>query len=464
MKVKVQVQIESNNSAEPVIEEIFDLTRDELTPETLGLTLDEAKTLLANLQAKFAESQTIEYVKNHRQCLHCGKTRATKDHHELVFRTLFGKLRLESPRFYTCDCQPQQQKSESPLAACLPDRTAPELKYLQTQWVALMPYGVTVKRLEDILPIDQNVATLHRHVLAAGERVDNELGDEQPMFAHGCIAEWESLPEPDPPLVVGIDGGYVHARDGDNRKAGWFEVIVGKSMTADGDKKCFAFVADYNSKPKRRLYETFCSQGLQMNQTVTFLSDGGDTVRDLQFYMSPFSEHLLDWFHITMRITVIRQMAKGLPKLKWLKGVEDNLERVKWFLWHGNVFMALQVLDDIEGNLECLDDKQTTDKVRKFERTFGEFRTYIERNEGFIVNYRDRYFYGKAISTAFVESAVNQVISKRMVKKQQMHWTKKGAHLLLQVRTRVINDEWRDIFHRWYPKMHSTEKTLQLAA
>ena len=51
-----------------------------------------------------------------------------------------------------------------------------------------------------------------------------------------------------------------------------------------------------------------------------------------------------------------------------------------------------------------------TDKVRKFERTFGEFRTYIERNDAFIVNYRDRYFYGEPISTAFVESAVNQVI------------------------------------------------------
>ncbi|MAE40148.1 MAG: hypothetical protein CML07_04380 [Psychrobacter sp.] len=133
--------------------------------------------------------------------------------------------------------------------------------------------------------------------------LDNELGEEQPMFAHGCIAEWESLPQPDPPLVVGIDGGYVHARcsesrrrrgDGDNRKAGWFEVIVGKSIAADGDKKCFAFVADYDEKPKRRLYETLNGQGLQMNQSVTFLSDGGDTVRDLQFYLCPFSEHILD--------------------------------------------------------------------------------------------------------------------------------------------------------------------------
>jgi hypothetical protein len=40
-----------------------------------------------------------------------------------------------------------------------------------------------------------------------------------------------------------------------------------------------------------------------------------------------------------------------------------------------------------------------------------------------------------------VESTVNQVVSRRMVKKQQMQWTKRGAHPLLQIRTRVLNDE-----------------------
>ena len=49
-----------------------------------------------------------------------------------------------------------------------------------------------------------------------------------------------------------------------------------------------------------------------MNQQVVFLSDGGDTVRDLQYYLSPESEHLLDWFHITMRLTVMGQMVKGM--------------------------------------------------------------------------------------------------------------------------------------------------------
>ena len=60
-----------------------------------------------------------------------------------------------------------------------------------------------------------------------------------------------------------------------------------------------------------------------------------------------------------------------------------------------------------------------------------------------IPNYGERYHNGERISTGFVESAVNQVISKRMAKKQQMQWTQRGAHLLLQVRTRVLTKNGR---------------------
>jgi len=76
----------------------------------------------------------------------------------------------------------------------------------------------------------------------------------------------------------------------------------------------------------------------------------------------------------------------------------------------------------------------------------------------------DRYRYGEMISTAFAESTVNQVVSKRMVKKQQMRWTQCGAHLLLQVRTRVLNGDWRDTFCRWYPSMTKTEESVECVA
>jgi hypothetical protein len=86
-----------------------------------------------------------------------------------------------------------------------------------------------------------------------------------------------------------------------------------------------------------------------------------------------------------------------------------------------------------------------------------EFRTYIERNGGFIPNYGERWRYGEAIATGFVESTVNQVVSKRFCKRQQMQWTKRGAHLLLQTRVKTLNRELGSMFKRWYPDMQVEE-------
>jgi len=41
-----------------------------------------------------------------------------------------------------------------------------------------------------------------------------------------------------------------------------------------------------------------------MNQEITFLSDGDDTLRALQGEMSPKATHILDWFHLSMKLTV----------------------------------------------------------------------------------------------------------------------------------------------------------------
>jgi len=94
-----------------------------------------------------------------------------------------------------------------------------------------------------------------------------------------------------------------------------------------------------------------------------------------------------------------------------------------------------------------------------------EFDAYLRANAGRIPNYGERHRAGEAISTAFTESTVNQVISKRMVKKQQMRWTPRGAHLLLQIRTRVLNDQLADDFHRWHPGFtHCSPDAEELAA
>lgn len=58
--------------------------------------------------------------------------------------------------------------------------------------------------------------------------------------------------------------------------------------------KRFAFVQTYDTKLRRRVWELMKSQGMQENQEILFLSDGGETVRHLQAYLHPSSEHVLD--------------------------------------------------------------------------------------------------------------------------------------------------------------------------
>ena len=91
-------------------------------------------------------------------------------------------------------------------------------------------------------------------------------------------------------------------------------------------------------------------------------------------------------------------------------------------------------------------------------------RTYIGNNRHLIPNYGQWYHDGEAIATGFVESTVNEVVSKRFCKKQQMQWSKSGAHLLLQTRVKTLDGELGAIFKRWYPDMDLEVDEMPAAA
>ena len=94
--------------------------------------------------------------------------------------------------------------------------------------------------------------------------------------------------------------------------------------------------------------------------------------------------------------------------------------------------------------------------AKKVAYGIAEFETYIRNNQEFIPNFGERRRQGETITTAFVESTINQVVSRRFVKKQQMAWTLRGAHLLLQTR---LNNELEQVFRRWYPKFRPQPQT-----
>jgi hypothetical protein len=240
--------------------------------------------------------------------------------------------------------------------------------------------------------------------------------------------------------------------------------IVGKSVPEEGSVRRFGFVTGHDEKPKRRLHELLVSQGISMNQEVTFMSDGGDSVRDLQLYMRPNAEHVLDYFHIAMGITVLQQMVRGLPPpvSTAAPAIVEVLESVRRYLWHSNFRRALSLVEDLDDRLDILDDPPP--EVRKLRRYLSEFSGYIGNNAGLIPNYAERRRYGEAVSTAFVESTVNQVIAKRFAKKQQMQWTPRGVYLLMQLRTRVLDGILDSDFKRWRNERRPSPNEAKMVA
>jgi hypothetical protein len=169
-----------------------------------------------------------------------------------------------------------------------------------------------------------------------------------------------------------------------------------------------------------------------------------------------------------MRLTMRQQTANGLPERIRDEAADDprrdpvvrDLDRLKWSLWHGNASKALQVVQSVEMDLDAAVATSGHGTARKLLKAVEEFHTYIETNQALIPNYGERYRAGERISTGFVESTVNQVISKRFCKKQQLAWTPRGAHLLLQIRTRVLNGDWEATFQEWYPGFRAAPQPM----
>ena len=459
MRISLQVVVETEGDTPATVTEIARFERDDLDAGSLGLHLAEAKSLLSRLQRTMIEAQVAEAIARTSVCPACGAQLAYKGHHRMVFRSTFGRMSIDSPRLYSCRRCTGGAQTFSPLALCLPERVSPELQYLEVKFAALMSYGLTVNVLREVLPLDHVLAasSIRRQVTALGRRLEVEQATDARQQAEMAASVGSpDIPEPSPVRAVGIDGGYLRLVGHRRRQDGWFEVNVGKSMRDQDTGHSFAYVHKLEHRPADRMMNFLLREGVQPSQPVTFLSDGGDTVRFAQLGFGDRGEYVLDWFHIAMRVQNLEQMIKGRPAHRdgpSNAAMIKALHGAKWHLWHGCPYPALRRLESLGWDMDAKASPEEAKLLGKLEEFIG----YLDNNRHFIVNYGDRYRHGEPIASGFVESAVNQVVSRRFVKRQQMAWRPRHAHNLLQIRTAVLNDQFRSHVERWYPSIARAE-------
>ncbi|HUB47652.1 MAG TPA: hypothetical protein VMB73_21960 [Acetobacteraceae bacterium] len=190
-------------------------------------------------------------------------------------------------------------------------------------------------------------------------------------------------------------------------------------------------------------------------------------IRALTEQITAESKHMLDWIHITMRVTGLAQYARGVARHDETAGQRllEWLESIKWLLWHSNQYRSHEDIGFFESDVDGL--ALDYSHLGKFVRAAHEFAVYIRSNTASLINYGERYRAGGRISSCLAESSVNAVISKRLAKRQQMQWTKRGAYLRLQIRRRALDGTLRPLFERWYPGLsndNAAATTVQAAA
>ena len=258
----------------------------------------------------------------------------------------------------------------------------------------------------------------------------------------------------DPVTVVGLDSGYV--RDCRSRSASSFEIVVGRILSKNKGSRSLGFVRtlECDGVAGERLKQRLREYGTT-TETVTAMTDGDTGLRGLILSALPQARPILDWFHLTRRLTVLKRVLYGEEAIDQFETPYHDrlcrhLESLKWRLWHGYHRGALNRILALLFTLRlpAITGKHAAIRLR---RLIKELRRYLNNNLDSLVNYGQRYRSGERISTAFMESAVNQLIDKRMSKSQQMRWSPQGAHWLLQVRAELVDGRLGEAFARWYP-------------
>jgi len=229
MKIRVQLCCVRATGAH-AFPEVLALERTELAMETFGLMLVEGTALPHGVQEGIVAARVAEDPERRRRCPDCGTRYPSKGQGRLAVQTVFGPAAVPNPRWHRGACQLTGPKTIRPTTSWRTEPTSPELQYLETQWGSLIPYAKGAALPKDVLPIVETLSaeTVRQTLQATAERLEQALGEESDALIAGPEADWAQQLLPDGPLTVGLDGGFVRATG----KAGWFEVIAGKSAVA----------------------------------------------------------------------------------------------------------------------------------------------------------------------------------------------------------------------------------------
>ena len=391
----------------------------------MGLTLPEAKRLLARVQQAVVAMQARDHAALRPACSRCGGRCHVKDWQSRQVATLFGKITVRLPRFRCPGCGRVEAGINWP-AHC---RSTPELDQLQAHLSALMTYRVATGVLAHLLPVAAGTS----HETLRGRTF--KLGEQLRRAATAMPEPRSTVAAPASAITLSLDSTFIRSCHKGERH---LEVRVGNAETSEGgDRQVFGAVAHAGTDIVALIRRTLDALG---RTATTALTDGCPGLRAILAAAGIAGPPIADWFHLAMRLQHAKQVAEALPaghphQQQAKAEIVIEVERLRWRTWHRKAKDARITLKRLRTLLPALE----REPVRKLKRALRAIDRYLRSQSAWLANYAERHRAGLRVGTSITEGTANFLVNKRMAKSQQMRWSRRGADLLLQVRCAVYN-------------------------
>jgi hypothetical protein len=324
-------------------------------PAELGLTLEDGKTILNGIVQDIIQTQVDLQSGHCRACIHCQKPQRVKDTRKRRLDTVFGRVTVQCRRFIRCTCQGGKARNLRPLAHWSElgmKRSTPERTYLLAEWGSKLPYRKAAELLGEFLPASNaklSHTSVRRQTLSVGALLDQRVTEPE---EYDCLEPCRQVVRASNRLTVAIDGTYVRS---DLTNGLYQHYVVAGRVERDGDLGGhFAWVAQRPGDALEFMRVAMRSDGWTEQSRVAVLADGADGLAGLVSAVSPNTcRSILDWFHVSMRLRPIEQMA---PKTASVLGqldvglaefILEKMPRVRYQMWNGRWHAAVRRMHEI---------------------------------------------------------------------------------------------------------------------
>jgi hypothetical protein len=411
-----------------------------VSPSTaFGLTLAEGKILIAQLQSAICQDQIQTAARLDRICRGCGTQRPHHDTRTRTVQSLFGKIVVDAPRFRACRCGLLHDPKRSQLYALIPDRTTAEFDNIAAELGARHSLREAAHILDMFVPTktQHNHATVRSRLAA----VSDQIAARDQKLPHRLTRSTGESPS------VFIDGTFVRALPFYQTRH--FEVVMGRIDAKGQRSRHFATMPHVSAARCDIVRAVLRSQGWLPKQSITVFSDGDFSLVEIvrRASRAPLT-HILDWFHVSMRIQHLRQCCGSLVGANQSGEVEfrfltEDMNGLRSALWCGRMRLARTYLHSAKRQLSQIAGRErsraVTRKVQRLTRMVEEFDNYLNINQSAMPNYAERPCAGLPVSSSRAESTANFLVNRRMNKRRQMRWSPIGAQRVLQARVAVID-------------------------